>query len=98
MVSSKLVYCEWMLVYPFGLCGCRGLKGNCDCRYGYCMFLCWGMVLYKACPSESGTEVGAPLFPAVELRDFSGRWQCMSGEIWYTLDSGSVLLTETEAR
>jgi hypothetical protein len=54
--------------------------------------------IYKACPSESGTEVGAPLFPAVELRDFSGRWQCMSGEIWYTLDSGSVLLTETEAR
>jgi len=53
---------------------------------------------YKACPSESGTEVGAPLFPAVELCDFSGRWQCMSGEIWYTLDSGSVLLTETEAR
>ena len=53
---------------------------------------------YKACPSESATEVGAPLFPAVELRDFSGRWQCMSGEIWYTLDSGSVLLTETEAR
>jgi hypothetical protein len=54
--------------------------------------------VYKACPSESGTEVGAPLFPAVELCDFSGRWQCMSGEIWYTLDSGSVLLTETEAR
>ena len=53
---------------------------------------------YKACPSESGTEVGAPLFPAVELRDFPGRWQCMSGEIWYTLDSGSVLLTEAEAR
>ena len=53
---------------------------------------------YKACPSESGTEVGAPLFPAVELCDISGRWQCMSGEIWYTLDSGSVLLTETEAR
>ena len=53
---------------------------------------------YKACPNESGTEVGAPLFPAVELCDFSGRWQCMSGEIWYTLDSGSVLLTETEAR
>jgi hypothetical protein len=24
---------------------------------------------YKACPSESGTEVGAPLFPAVELCD-----------------------------
>ena len=55
-------------------------------------------VLYKACPSEIGTEVGAPLFPAVELCDFSGTWQCMSGEIWYTLDSGSVLLTETEAR
>ena len=54
--------------------------------------------MYKACPSESGTEVGAPLFPVVELCDFSGRWQCMSGEIWYTLDSGSVLLTETEAR
>jgi hypothetical protein len=54
--------------------------------------------LYKACPSESGTEVGAPLFPAVELCVFSGRWQCMSGEIWYTLDSGSVLLTEAEAR
>jgi len=53
---------------------------------------------YKACPSESGTEVGAPLFPAVELCDFPGRWQCMSGEIWYTLDSGSVLLTEAEAR
>jgi len=53
---------------------------------------------YKACPSESGTEVGAPLFPAVELCDLSGRWQCMSGEVWYTLDSGSVLLTETEAR
>jgi len=50
------------------------------------------MKIYKACPSESGTEVGAPLFPAVEL------WQCMSGEIWYTLDSGSVLLTEAEAR
>jgi hypothetical protein len=55
-------------------------------------------VLYKACSSESGTEVGAPLFPALELCDFSGRWQCMSGEIWYTLDSGSVLLTEAEAR
>jgi len=55
-------------------------------------------MLYKACPSESGTEVGAPLFPAVELCDFSGRWQCMSGEIWYTLDRGSVLLTETVAR
>jgi len=53
---------------------------------------------YKACPSESGTEVGAPLFPAVVLCDFPGRWQCMSGEIWYTLDSGSVLLTEAEAR
>ena len=36
---------------------------------------------YKACPSESGTEVGAPLFPAVEICDFPGRWQCMSGEI-----------------
>ena len=54
--------------------------------------------VYKACPSESWTEVGAPLLPAVELCDFSGRWQCMSGEIWYTLDSGSVLLTETKAR
>jgi len=54
--------------------------------------------LYKACPSESGTEVGVPLFPAVELCDFPGRWQCMSGEIWYTLDSGSVLLNEAEAR
>jgi hypothetical protein len=53
---------------------------------------------YKACPSESGAEVGAPLFPAVELCVFPGRWQCMSGEIWYTLDSGSVLLTEAEAR
>jgi len=53
---------------------------------------------YKACPSESGTEVGAPLFPAVEICDFPGRWQCMSGEISYTLDSGSVLLTEAEAR
>ena len=53
---------------------------------------------YKACPSESGTEAGAPLFPAVELCDFLGRWQCMSGEIWYTPDSGSVLLTEAEAR
>ena len=52
---------------------------------------------YKACPSESGTEVGAPLFPAVELCDFHGRWQCMSGEIWYKLDSGSVS-TEAEAR
>jgi hypothetical protein len=52
----------------------------------------------KACPSESGTEVGASLFQAVELCDFSGRWQFMSGEIWYTLDSGSVLLTEAEAR
>jgi len=56
------------------------------------------MTTYKACPSESGTEVGVPLFPAVELCDFPGRWQCMSGEIWYTLDSGSVLLTEAEAR
>jgi hypothetical protein len=55
-------------------------------------------IKYKACPDESGTEVGAPLFPAVELCDISGRWQCMSREIWYTLDSGSVLLTETEAR
>ena len=54
--------------------------------------------LYKACPSESGTEVGAPLFAAVELCDFSGRWQSMLVEIWYTFDNGSVLLTETEAR
>ena len=54
--------------------------------------------IYKACPSESGTEVEAPLFPAVELCDFPSRWQCMSEEIWYTLDSGSVLLTEAEAR
>jgi len=53
---------------------------------------------YKTCPSESGTEVGAPLFPAVELCDFPGRWQCISGEIWYTLDRGSVLLTEAGAR
>jgi len=53
---------------------------------------------YKACPSKSGTEVGAPLFPAVVLCDFPGRWQCMSGDIWYTLKSGSVLLTEAEAR
>jgi len=37
--------------------------------------------IHKACPSESGTEVGAPLLPAVELCDFPGRWQCMSGEI-----------------
>ena len=29
--------------------------------------------IYKACPSESGTEVGAPIFPAVELCDFSCR-------------------------
>jgi hypothetical protein len=29
-------------------------------------------ILNKACPSESGTEVGVPLFPAVELCDFSG--------------------------
>jgi len=43
------------------------------------------------CPSESGTEVGAPIFPAVELCDFSGRWQCMSGEIWYTINSSSVI-------
>ena len=62
------------------------------------MFFFFYICKYKACPSESGTEVGAPLFPAVELCDFSGRWQCMSGEIWYTLDSGSMLLTETEAR
>jgi len=61
-------------------------------------FHCTSTCKYKACPSESGTEVGAPLFPAVELCYFSGRWQCMSGEIWCTLDSGSVLLTETEAR
>jgi len=54
--------------------------------------------IYKACPSESGTEVGAPLIPEVELCDFLGRWQCMSGEILYTLDSDSVLLTEAEAR
>jgi len=64
------------------------------------VLLLWSLVVtkYKACPSESGTEVGALLFPAVELCDFPGRWQCMSGEIWYTLDSGSVLLTEAEAR
>jgi hypothetical protein len=54
--------------------------------------------MYKACPSESGTEVVAPLFPAVELCDFSGRWQCKSEEIWYILGSGSVLLNEAEAR
>jgi hypothetical protein len=54
-------------------------------------------VKYKACPSESGTEVGTPLFQAVELCDFPGRWQCMSGEIWYTLDSGSVLSSEAQA-
>jgi hypothetical protein len=28
---------------------------------------------YKACLSESGTEVGVPLFSAVSLCDFSGR-------------------------
>jgi hypothetical protein len=56
------------------------------------------LTVYKACPSKSGTEVGAPLFPAVELCNFPGRWQCMSREIWYTLDTGSVLLTEAEAR
>ena len=67
-------------------------------RYVSVMRKCSLHVKYKACQSESGTEVGAPLFRAVELCDFSGRWQCMSGEIWYTLDSGSVLLTETEAR
>jgi hypothetical protein len=33
--------------------------------YIFCLFLVG--VIYKACPSESGTEVGAPLFPAVEL-------------------------------
>ena len=49
--------------------------------------------MYKTCPSESGTEVGAPLFPAVKLCDFPGRWQCTSGEIWYTLDR--VLYTNT---
>jgi len=38
------------------------------------------------------------LFPAVELRDFPGRCHCMSGEMWYTLDSSSVLLTEAETR
>jgi hypothetical protein len=54
--------------------------------------------IYKECPIESGTEFGAPLFPAVELCDFPSRWKCISGEIWYTLDSGSVLLTEAEAR
>jgi len=64
----------------------KGLNKFCD--------LC----IYKACPNESGTEVGPPLFPAVELCDFPGRWQCMSGEIWDKLDSGSVLLTEAEAR
>ena len=64
------------------------------------MHIHWRCFKYKACPVESGTEVGAPLFPAVELCDFPGRWQCMSGEIWYTLDSdsGSVFLTEAEAR
>jgi hypothetical protein len=30
-------------------------------------------IMYKACSSESGTEVGTPLFPAVELCSFSGR-------------------------
>ena len=59
---------------------------------------CTGGNMYKACPSEIGTEFGAPLFSAVELCDFTGRWQCMSGEIWNTLDRVSVLLTETEAR
>jgi len=63
-----------------------------------CMYVYMYVCMYKVCPSESGTEVGAPLFPVVELCDFSGTWQCMSGEIWCTLDSGSVLLTETEAR
>jgi len=56
------------------------------------------ILIYKACLSESGTEVAAAFFPAVELCDFSCTWQCMSGEIWYKLDSGSVWLTETEAR
>ena len=65
-----------------------------------CVLTCKSLLLtvYKACPSESGIKVGAPLFPAVELCNFPGRWQCMSGEIWYTLDSGSVLLTEAEGR
>jgi hypothetical protein len=59
-------------------------------------FLCTSYC--KACPSESGTEVGAQLFPAVKLCDFPGRWHSMSAEIWYTLDSGSVLLNKAEAR
>jgi hypothetical protein len=61
------------------------------------MFLFVYIYIYKACTSESGTEVGVPLFPAVVFCDFSGRWQCTSEEIWYKLDSGSVLLTEAEA-
>ena len=75
--------------------GRQTLKMNCGVKI---IERKWEKAKYKACPIESGTEVGGPLFPAVELCDFSGRWQCMSGEIWYTLDSGSVLLTETEAR
>ena len=39
---------------------------------------------YKACPSESGTEVGAPLFPAVEICDFPGIWQCVRRNLVYT--------------
>jgi len=70
--------------------------GRTACTEPQCLYK--GALFYKACPSESGTAVGAPLFPAVELCDFPGRWQCMSGEIWYALDSGSVLLTEAEAR
>jgi hypothetical protein len=42
---------------------------NVKLRYGYILSII-SMLRYKACPSESGTEVGAPLFPAVELRDF----------------------------
>ena len=81
--NNYLVGHEKVARLPFCTCPCDILSG---------------VSMYKACPSESGTEVGAPLFPAVELCDFTGRWQCMSGEIWYTLHSGSVLLTEAEAR
>jgi hypothetical protein len=38
-----------------------------------------GKEIYKACPSESGTEVGALLFPAIELCDLR--------DYVYTVDS-----------
>ena len=49
------------------------------------------VIQFLSAEGVSGTDIYS------RMKNMYGT-ECMSGEIWYALDSGSVLLTETEAR